>query len=394
MSTWIIEPRDPFIARDGRPFGATPGARAASLNFPYPSTTTGGIRTRAGLDASGSFDPRHIADVKNIDVNGPLLVELNDEGEISDWLLPAPSDALLMELELRGGGYAALKRLLPFRVPANCMIDLGGELTPVGLTRPDPRKPHPSAPRFWRWEHYRRWLASPLDYEVNLLSLGHDGPSPEIRTHIRIRPDSQAAEEGALFQTRGLEFTRALPGGDLGGAGTLRLALAVSADTSRVAPGLAPLGGERRIVSWRESRQEFPSCPDEVRDRIVAEGACRLLLLTPAVFAAGYRPSWLLSPRQGVTPELRAAAVGRAQVVSGWDFERRKPKPTRRLAPTGSVFFLTLRGEGEAIRSWVDSTWMRCVSDGAQDRLDGFGLAALGAWGGEIDTFGNAEDAL
>src|SRR5215218_6714985 len=111
MSTWIIEPRDPFIARDGRPFGATPGARAASLNFPFPSTTTGGLRTRVGL-VSGSFDTQKIEEVKRIGVRGPLLAELNDDGEVAEWLAPAPLDALLME-SVSGGSAALLRRLSP-----------------------------------------------------------------------------------------------------------------------------------------------------------------------------------------------------------------------------------------------------------------------------------------
>ena len=56
MTTWIIEPHDPLIFRDGRPFGPNPGARAKTLSFPFPSTTTGGVRTRAGLDKDkGTF---------------------------------------------------------------------------------------------------------------------------------------------------------------------------------------------------------------------------------------------------------------------------------------------------------------------------------------------------
>ena len=77
MLTWIIEPRDPLIVRDGRPFGPTPGARAASLSFPFPSTTTGVVRTRAGLGPDGKFDTAQIERVKQIAVRGPLLVELN-----------------------------------------------------------------------------------------------------------------------------------------------------------------------------------------------------------------------------------------------------------------------------------------------------------------------------
>jgi CRISPR-associated protein Cmr3 len=51
MTVWIMEPHDPLLVRDGRPFGSNPGARARSLLFPFPSTIAGGMRTRAGLRA-------------------------------------------------------------------------------------------------------------------------------------------------------------------------------------------------------------------------------------------------------------------------------------------------------------------------------------------------------
>ena len=67
-------------------------------------------------------------------------------------------------------------------------------------------------------------------------------------------------------------------------------------------------------------------------------------------------------------------------VVSGWDLAQGRPKETKRLAPAGSVYFLELAGEREDIRRWCDEAWLNCVGDGAQDRRDGFGLAALGTW--------------
>jgi CRISPR-associated protein Cmr3 len=48
------------------------------------------------------------------------------------------------------------------------------------------------------------------------------------------------------------------------------------------------------------------------------------------------------------------------------------------------VLFLKLNGEGDEVKmdDWVSRMWMLCVSDDPQDRLDGFGLAALGVWDG------------
>jgi len=70
--------------------------------------------------------------------------------------------------------------------------------------------------------------------------------------------------------------------------------------------------------------------------------------------------------------------------VSGWDFENNRPKPTRRLAPAGTVLFFKLDGDDTAVGRWIDATWMHCVSDEEQDRRDGFGLAVLGVWDGKL----------
>ena len=48
MTLWRIEPRGPLIVRDGRPFGLNPGARAESLDFPFPATIAGARHHRAG----------------------------------------------------------------------------------------------------------------------------------------------------------------------------------------------------------------------------------------------------------------------------------------------------------------------------------------------------------
>ncbi len=118
-----------------------------------------------------------------------------------------------------------------------------------------------------------------------------------------------------------------------------------------------------------------------------------MILLTPAFFTKGYQPTWLIEPRSGVKPELLAIAIQHPQVVSGWRLEPPPgPKPTRRLAPAGSVFFLSLRGEGDkaidnkAIEKWVKDVWMQCISDDVEAQNDGFGLAVLGSWSGQPES--------
>lgn len=383
MTVWIIEPRDPLIVRDGRPFGPVPGARAVSLPFPFPSTTTGGVRTREGLDAEGRFQREAIHRVKNVSVRGPLLVELDPaDGDVADWLVPAPADALLLDLDPPDPVAAVLKPLVPLELPLDAGTHLPEGLAPVSMPRPDPRKPCGRAPRYWRWRFFEQWLLDPRDRPVTFADVGHNGPTPEARMHVGIRPDTRTADEerGGLFQTRGLEFAYA-PGRQRL-AGVRRLGLAVATEATNLKPGIGPLGGERRLVFWRPSRKTLPRIPDGLKEKIVAHRHCRLILLTPAHFKAGWKPARLLEPREGVAPSLRAVALHRPQVVSGWDFEGKRPKPTRLLAPAGTVFFLKLEGDSRAIENWIDAVWMSCVSDEEQDRRDGFGLAVLGGWNG------------
>ncbi|MGB9180718.1 MAG: type III-B CRISPR module-associated protein Cmr3 [Pyrinomonadaceae bacterium] len=394
MKTWIIEPRDSLIVRDGRPFGLGAGMRATSLDFPFPSTTTGGVRTRAGLDAQGIFDTNLISTVKGIGVKGPLLVELDNNGEICDWLMPAPSDALLMRVE-GDDKKAEIKRLAPINVAPDLMnlSKVNSDLLPVGRLpeqNEQKQKPLDDAPRYWRWEKFNQWLIGAKDFPVELKSLGHSGPEKDSRVHASINDSLTTGETGEnnLFQTRGLEFRRILSEEKL--KDTKRLALVVLVDdkarAQNVEEGIAPLGGERRLVVWRDDTNDKTNdirrCP--VKKEIAESGYCRLILLTPAFFKSGSYPEKLLQAQHGITPKLKAIAHNRYQVVSGWDFEIDKPKPTRRLVPSGAVLFLELDGDKGKREEWIEKTWLSCVSDTETENKDGFGLAMLGAWDGNL----------
>ncbi len=375
---WIVEPRDPLLIRDGRPFGAMPGARADSLDFPFPSTTTGAVRTRVlqasvGPAALGqAVSPAAKADLLAVNVKGPLLVELTPSPAL---LAPAPADCVVLGNKPDA---IRLRRLQP--ASTTSMVSGGlGAATIVAMDNPDKGKPFKDAPRFWRWSAFEKWLNNPQDADdVTLASLGHAGPQRDERTHVRIDPQTRTAEEGKLFVTRSLEFRQ--PGAKVETLSqVVRLGLALATDAD-MAEGIGPLGGERRLARWRKADGVLPPADSGLKAKIVAQGACRVILLTPAHFAKGWLPDWLLTGMgSGVKKVmLRGAAVARAQTVSGWDLDTKSEKPSRRLAPAGSVYFLMLDGDANAIANFVDLVWMQCVSDDEQSRRDGFGLAVIG----------------
>lgn len=391
MTLWIIEPRDPLIVRDGRPFGPNPGARARSLDFPYPSTVAGGFRSQAGKDSDGFFDISKRPDVKKVSIRGPLLVELDEQNK-PNWLIPAPADALLLRKDDNAPVFC--HRLQPLD-NTGTDSDLPIKLKwPVGMVSHDSEKPYKKAPNYWYWNKFTKWLTHPPNASEQLnkrkmKKLGHDGPGKEWRIHVAINADTLTGEEGALFATSGLEFwqrtlTDQSASSKLSDVKRLGLAAEVANLNGMVIhEGPAPLGGERRMMQWYDGQTQLPPLPDSLVDSIAASGCCRLVLLTPACFTAGWLPDWLLQTQYGITPKLEAAVVGKPQTVSGWDFEKRGPKPTRRLVPAGSVYYLRLGNDSAAIEKWVKNIWLQNVSDTDEDRLAGFGLTAVGVWDGQ-----------
>lgn len=141
------------------------------------------------------------------------------------------------------------------------------------------------------------------------------------------------------------------------------------------------LGGERRPSFLRRSAVAHPALPEmdfrQIPARMRArfsemKRAARVVLLTPSLFANGACPKHINGQ-----PVL-ACVVPRPEVISGWDYALNKPKPSRRAAPAGSVYWVQLPdGETES-RVWAKRTFLSCISNDQQDQRDGFGLCVVG----------------
>lgn len=343
---WEIEPRDPIIVGDGRPFST--GGRGESLNFPFPTTIAGVVRTRKALTCGEDFSD----ELLKISIQGPLLYK--------DGLLVAPpADAVVFD---NGDKYRCV-RLAPVKMPDGGYANMPDGLMPVGMVGHEKGKPSKKAPKYWRWPVMERWLKSDTDC-LDGVELGENGPIEDWRTGVSIDRETKAAIEGRLFQRKGLDFS--------GGYTML-----IRTD-AKLASGYAPMGGDRRIVLWKETKAEFPSLSNELRGRVLEDKSCRLVLLTPAYFEDGLLPKSL-----GEIAEVAAVVNGRYQTVSGWDLKVKRAKPSRRLVPAGSVYFLKLRGEAQEVSEWLNRVWFKNVSDGEQNQRDGLGLAAIGVWSGK-----------
>lgn len=376
MKLYSIAPRDAVCFRGGA--GAIVNVMK-TLPFPWPSSVAGLMRTRAGSDASGRFVHSDPDSLKQLGSLGPLLLADNDI------FVPAPRDVLYASdaSTVSGSGAATLgalqRRLRPIEkrdwpVPG-AQTDLAKELAPVGIEGDAVlRKPQPGPP-FWSWSELQSWLVQPRDHVARSGAwMRGDGRSTlprlavEERVHVSLNDDTGTAAFGALFSTEGLRF--AAHGED----GYRQLELLAGCDAQQLTPGVVCLGGKGRPSLLREASVRLPAAPSALL--ATSHRTFRVVLLTPALFRQGSMPEQDAgSPLGGA--RIRAALVPRFEAISGWDLARRRPKPTRRAVPAGSVFWVELPS-GVSAREWIQRVWMQPISDEVQDRRDGFGVAVVG----------------
>lgn len=359
MKLFVVEPRDPLFVRDGRPMNVG-GSRARSVSFPLPSTVAGLARTRIGLDENGTFThPKPEQLLEEVSVSGPFLCRLSTSGEPEEVLLPAPRDVVWFVSDDAAGirGH----RLVPRQTEsfgAGARTDLPETYALLGFEQqPSAAKATPGE-AFWSFSEVAGWLTEP---EAVLTPRGTSPLANERRTHVAIDPGKRTAAEGMLFSTEALRF----------GTRDARFGLLFGCEDRqdrRLPLGVANLGGERRISLLRDGSALAwpPSVPDAVF-ALKPGSTARVVLLSPAVFEQGALPESIAGAR------VLAAAVPRPEVVSGWDYAKQRPKPTRRMVARGSVYWVEVPHA-----SWVAEVWLNSVCPSEQDRRDGFGIAVVG----------------
>lgn len=377
----FIAPAAPLVLRSGKAFGTAGAAGGDAFPFPLPGTLAGALRGACGdakrVDFRGPPEP--VEKLKEIRVGGPLFAH-RSPGESIEYLLPRPLDAAYLDVP-----DAPLARLVPGEFGPDEYADLPDEVAPLFLPPGAAERKSVDGPAFWNWERMMQWLSRPLDVQGlrTLHALGTGAPPTDVRTHVVIDAGTSHALEGGLFQSAGPDFgprhsrRRGWEPGRYGVVATLSEALG---------PGYIKVGGDGRLSRVEPVSVAWPGIPQDVLDALRGRRRLRMLLATPALFDGGWKPGWL---KDGGPPGLKdfqlvlkAAAVDRAQPVSGWDMTAGASgaRPARRMAPAGSVYWLEIGPAWRDAAALAEEFWLKPVSDCDGDCNDGYGLAIFGTW--------------
>lgn len=410
MNYYIIDALAPLVFRAGKPFGSQ--AAASDANIPLPSSSAGLMRSQymrtqqirlaeSGEQNRGVLKKEDYQKLLNIATFGNFLVRfpINHPQDFTV-LVPKPSNAMYLKEQAHVKDAESipartiLVRLAPAATKAGdseCGTDLPDGLQPVQMIKDLKGKPQKGA-NYWCLDDFMAWQSGKdLAFET-IAKNGLESIPIDVRTHVAINDISLSAEDGQLFQTAGLDMNAKTQlhhaGWDetqLGFLTGITESLCTS-DSLKQPDTLVRFGGEGRLSKMITVTNEAATIlapPIQLNKHIKDAGGICVTLLTPAIFAAGYLPAWLdentlegIFPHSTTRVRLKAAAVDRWQPVSGWDLQHYKPKAMRKATPAGSVYWFELLDES----CDIEDAWLMTLSDDAQDKRDGFGIATIHPW--------------
>jgi CRISPR-associated protein Cmr3 len=365
----FIEPLDVLFLRGNQLFGE-PGSYGEALMPPWPSAAAGALRTRMladdGFDlaafAAGQAPHPHLGtpQVPGSFVLQAFCVARKPQGGTVELLMPLPADLVVHGKEGTAGPVADnVQPLRPTALQGALACSSPLPLLPVLAQGNDRAKP---ASGWWLggngWRNYLHGQPIAAADMVHTSALW----SYDERVGVGLDGDTRSAAEGKLFTTRaiamkeGVGFAVAVAGADLPTSGSLRL------------------GGDGRAAAVHASSIAWPT-PD--LDAISRAQRCRIVLTSPGIFEGGWRLPGMADDNTLQLPGLRArvvaAAVSRADTISGWNLATRQPKPAQKAAATGSVYWLDeLEATPDALGKLVaHGLWVQPCED-AQRRAERF----------------------
>lgn len=374
----LIDPVDVLFLRGNRLFGEA-GEHGENQMPPRPSVFAGAVASRILADRGRISEITR--DFRRADA---ILAETAGEDYACVFLalardnkvyLPLPSDLVALEDDKGLTPHRLRPRYLPKELRASAPLPMVPVLTARERTKP----------LFGIWldlEGWRRHLAGEVPDTASMVK---QDELWKVDSRLGIARDhaSRTASEGRIYTTEGValaddcRFLAGFSGNNIPDTGLLRL------------------GGDGRgaVIGTAEGVDD----PRDLGRPGSGWSGFRLILITPGIFSQGWLPSGCRKEKngqvlfrfKGVEAQLAAAAIGRQEVVSGWDLAKHEPKPARKVVQAGSVYWFKVM---DGNTTDLEQLWKQglCAAEANSEKEDqelavvrrreGFGRAWFGVW--------------
>lgn len=391
---FYVRPTDSLFVRGNLAFGDA-GEHGSSVMPPPPSLFAGAFRSALlGHDAAqlASFvDAGHCTDPALAQCLGTptapgdfAITWLSLAGEAVAGAMPEAVSPLPADLLVLGKAFTKLEPR-----PVASGVQSAGDL-PQRATLISAKQEKPTS------GIYLRGKGLDLHLRGQLPQAAHGVASSclfqrDPRLGIGLNPDARTAEEGHIYTTDGFAFSPSpdpLQPAERTPFVTTGFLVGVQGAANLLQKqGVLRLGGDGRSAFYRQVAFTAPTLPDA----IATKKRFRLILQTPALFSQGWLPDGVIQQKDssyrlsgnGYTAVLSCAALGRREVVSGWDLHQWAPKPAQAAVPAGSVYwFEQFEGDVNKLAAWVSGGLWPDTLDASQAmrRAEGYNRALLAAW--------------
>ncbi len=375
-----IQPLESLISRGNRSFGAA-GQHGECQMPPWPSIFAGAIRASMlgrNSDAMERFGPG----CKPLDAPlGEVLGTPEVPGSFrlvwSGLAVKSPDDSWLpavpLPADLSVDDSRNVRSVEPVQLPDGMSSSYQLPMLPVV------RCSKPSKPKGGQWltgANFKAYVSGDIPHDTVCTETLY---KTETRVGIALNHGGRTAEEGKIYSTEVISLCS--------GAGFLVGIDGLGKDIQRILPdtGFLRFGGDGKAAEYvRLPSSPLPTAPLQT---IEQNQRFRLVMTSPGIFAQGWLPDGIRAQEsefrleiEGMSARLVCAAIGRHEVVSGWDLANWQPKAAQRTVPSGSVYwFDQLRGDTGKLANWIaNGVWGD--NPDTQRQAEGFNRAVLAAW--------------
>lgn len=368
--------RDGFFCKDGRGWYGAGGGSGHGLEWPWPSTVRGAVRTLWGRAHEAIIGQQGWpAATASIALGRTLAMWRGRGASVLERRWPVPADVEYVRPS--DGTPSHVRYLHPAPSPIATLgrdDDPGRECLWIAPAT-DRDKPGPR-PRWWSEAELTAWIAGlPVPAEP---AVAADRPARRRITRSAIDPTKQTVVDSALFSHDVVETVER--------DGEWAIAAEITSPDAQFAT-TATLGSDRRLARVDKiGRAAFDPPPALATASAAGSPGLRLLVVTPTIFARGWLPDGLVARGDeyrghlaGIAPEvvLRAAITPRPVPISGWDMAVAAPRATDLAVAPGSVYFLQRADGGAFHTADILGLWLAAVGRRAED---GFGRVVAAPW--------------
>jgi len=143
--------------------------------------------------------------------------------------------------------------------------------------------------------------------------------------------------------------------------------------------GIVQLGADWKVVKIEKTENDLFDVLRKMDFQLNSK-IFKIYLATPAIFENGWIPKWIDKSNfegeyNGIKLKVVACAIGKFDLIGGWDLANKRPKSMYKAVPAGSVFYFKILDDTPAGK--IKETFhLKNISDINYE--EGFGLSLVG----------------